>query len=33
MDGLLGVNRFEDFLKARAEKLAEFATAYVQSLG
>ena len=31
-DGLLDVSKFEEFLKVRAEKLAERATAYVQAL-
>lgn len=31
-DGLLEVNKFEEFLKLRAEELAERATAYVQGL-
>jgi hypothetical protein len=31
-DGLLEVSKFEEFLKVRAEKLAERATAYVQGL-
>jgi hypothetical protein len=31
-DGLLDVSRFEEFLKVRASKLAERATAYVQAL-
>ena len=31
-DGLLEVNKFEEFLKLRAERLAERATAYVQEL-
>jgi hypothetical protein len=32
-NGLLELNRFEDFLKLRAEMLAESATSYVQGLG